>query len=211
MRLLLWCKRSLCAAAVALTMAALFGWLAYAVTRGQAGRFDLAVRDGVHVWASPALTLAMRGITILGSTVFLVALGAIVVWRLLAAGQRRAAILLVLAALGGEGWDQGLKRLFERPRPAVFFGLAQPASYSFPSGHSMASCCFYGALAAMAAARAESRARRRAILLGAAALILLVGFSRIYLGVHYPTDVLGGYAAALAWLAVLRAAAGPAI
>jgi undecaprenyl-diphosphatase len=202
-------RNRLCAAAAALVMAALFGWLAYAVTRGRAAGFDLAVRGGVHAWTSPALTLAMRGITMLGSTVFLAPLGAWLIWRLMAAGQRRAAVLLVLAALGGEGWDQGLKRLFERPRPAVFFGLAQPATYSFPSGHSMASCCFYAALAAIAAARAESRARRWAIRLGAAALILLVGFSRIYLGVHYPSDVLGGYAAALAWLAVLRAAIRP--
>jgi len=195
-----------CAAVTALLMAVLFAWLAQAVGRGQLEPYDVAVRGSVHAWASPTLTLAMRGVTVVGSLGFLVALGIVVVWRLLAAGRRRAATLLVVATLGGEGLDQGLKLLFERPRPAVFFGLAQPASYSFPSGHSMASCCFYGALAIIAAAQAQSRARRWVICLGAAALILLVGFSRIYLGVHYPTDVLGGYAAAVAWLSLVRAA-----
>lgn len=196
------------AVATALLMAALFFWLAHAVTRGQCERFDEAVRDGVHVWASGPLTFAMRGITELGSTAFLLILGSVLFWRLARARRRRAAVLLVIAALGGEGLDQLLKLLFERPRPAVFFGLEQPASYSFPSGHSMASCCFYGALALIASQGAQTGVRRWAIRLAAAALILLVGVSRIYLGVHYPSDVLGGYAAAGAWLSLVWAAGG---
>jgi undecaprenyl-diphosphatase len=192
------------AAAVALLMAALFTRLARTVTRGHAEWFDHAVRTGVHAWASPPLTLAMRLITSLGAFPFLLVLGMAFSWRLMLAGRRRAALLLIAATLGGEGFDQALKFLFVRPRPAVFFGLAQPASYSFPSGHSMASACFYGALAMIAAAGTRSRVRRRVIALAAVAVILLVGFSRVYLGVHYPTDVLGGYLAAVAWLALLR-------
>ena len=196
------------AGAVTLPMAALFGWLAYAVTQGWTERFDLAVRARVHAWASPPLTFAMQAITMLGSIQFLAILGAVVVWLLLQTGRRRAAFLLVAAALGGECLDNLLKLFFARPRPAVFFGLPQPPSYSFPSGHSMASCCFYGALAMIAAARLGSRARRWAVGMSAAAVILLVGFSRVYLGVHYPTDVLGGYAAGFAWLWLLAALAG---
>lgn len=151
----------------------------------------------------------MRGCTLLGSALFLVPLGAFLAWRLTRMGRRPAAILLVVAALGGEALDEALKLLFARPRPAAFFGLAQPETYSFPSGHSMASCCFYGALAMIAAARARSRARRWAIWAGAAALIVCIGFSRIYLGVHYPSDVLGGYLAAVAWLALLHGVFSP--
>jgi undecaprenyl-diphosphatase len=147
----------------------------------------------------------MRGLTQLGSSIFWTPLGIFLAWRLAARGQRQAAALLALAALGGEAWQQGLKLLFRRPRPEAFFDLAQPETYSFPSGHSVASGCFYGSLAMIAAAQARSATRRRAIWGGAIALIAVVGLSRIYLGVHYPTDVLGGYLAALAWLAILYA------
>jgi undecaprenyl-diphosphatase len=69
----------------------------------------------------------------------------------------------------------------------------------------MVSCCFYGALAAILAARARSRARKLAIWAAAAVLTALIGFSRVYLGVHYPADVVAGYAAAVVWMAVVRA------
>lgn len=193
------------AGAVALLAVVLFGWLAQMVARVPADSFDLAVRDIVHAWASPPLTFVMRGITLLGSTIVLIPLGTFLAWRLVAARRRKAAVLLILAVLGGEAIDQGLKLLFARPRPDAFFGLPQPETYSFPSGHSMASACFYGALAMIAASQARSRSRRFAIWVGAVVLIAAVGFSRIYLGVHYPTDVLGGYLAAAAWLSVLQA------
>lgn len=190
---------------VALLAAALFGCLAALVTTGSASQFDLTVRGSIHAWASPRLTFAMRSLTQLGSSIFWTPLGIFLAWRLAARGQRQAAVLLALAALGGEAWQQGLKLLFRRPRPEAFFGLAQPETYSFPSGHSVASGCFYGSLAMIAAAQARSGTRRWTIWAGAIALIAVVGFSRIYLGVHYPTDVLGGYLAALAWLAILQA------
>lgn len=193
-------------AAVLATLAAVcFACLAMAVSRGPAGRFDLLVRDTVHSWTSPQLTYAMRGITHMGSWEVLAPLGVLLAWRLIAEGRRGAVVLLAVAALGGEAWDQGLKLLFHRERPEAFFGL-EPDNYSFPSGHSMESACFYGALAMIAAERAASRRRRWAIRLGAAALVGCIGLSRIYLGVHYPTDVLGGYLAALVWLALIAAA-----
>ena len=68
----------------------------------------------------------------------------------------------------------------------------------------MVSCCFFGVLAAILAAREPSRLRRMGIFAAAALLVAVMGFSRVYLGFHYPTDVLGGYAAAVVWLAVVR-------
>jgi undecaprenyl-diphosphatase len=191
------------AALIALPAVLLFGWLAYTVAYAPAESFDLTLRDTLHAWASPQLTFAMRGFTILGSETFLVPLGLLLVWRFIADGRRTAAAFLVVASLGGEAWDQGLKLFFRRARPEAFFGISQPDTYSFPSGHSMASFCFYGALALIAIAQTRSPLRRWAIGLGVVALALMVGFSRIYLGVHYPTDVLGGYLAGIAWLALI--------
>ena len=189
--------------AVALGAVAVFLWLAAAVMSGQAGAFDTAVRAHVHTTAFPALTYTMRGLTGLGEAVFLVTLGSLIVWRLVVSGRRAEATLLAAAALGGEALDQALKFWFRRPRPAAFFGLA-PANYSFPSGHALVSLCFYLTLAEIFIDPEWPRGRRLAARALAVLLAGLVGLSRIYLGVHYPTDVLAGYAAAVAWLTLLR-------
>ena len=184
----------------------LFVWLAREVMRGDAMRLDTPIRNAVHARSSPPLTAMMRGVSLVGSEVVLVPLGVILVWWLLAANRRRVAVVFAVAALGAEALDQIMKLLFHRPRPEPFFGLASPITNSFPSGHAMVSCCFFGVLAVILAARERSRLKRMAIFAAAALLVALMGFSRIYLGFHYPTDVLAGYAAAVIWLAVVRAA-----
>ncbi len=190
------------AAVVALV---LFGWLARDVLRHQTIRFDALVRGGLHSLATPALTRFFEIVTWMGSELFLVPFGIAAVWRLAATGRRHAAALFAVAAAGGEALDEILKLAFHRGRPVPFFGYPLPPSYSFPSGHSMLSACFFGVLAALVTVRMESRARRTAIWAGAAALSLLIGMSRIYLGVHYPSDVAGGYCAAVIWVAAVRA------
>jgi undecaprenyl-diphosphatase len=184
----------------------LFVWLAREVTRGDAMRLDTPIRNAVHARSSPPLTATMRGVSLIGSELCLVPLGVILVWWLVAAKRRRAAVLFAVAALGAEALDQIMKLLFNRPRPEPFFGLASPITHSFPSGHAMVSCCFFGVLAAILAAREPSRMKRIAIFAAAAIVVALMGFSRVYLGFHYPTDVLAGYAAAVVWLAGVRAA-----
>jgi undecaprenyl-diphosphatase len=183
----------------------IFGWLADQVFHHATIQFDAAVRDGVHSFASPRLTYFFRIVTEFGSEVFLVPFGAFVVWRLAAAGRRRAAILFAVAAAGAEALDYILKLVFHRTRPVVFFGLTAPHSYSFPSGHSMLSACFFGVLAAIVGVRMSSWTQRAALWLLAASATLLIGLSRIYLGVHYPSDVLAGYAAAVIWVVSVRA------
>jgi undecaprenyl-diphosphatase len=183
----------------------LFVGLAREVTRGDAMRLDTPIRNAVHARSSPPLTAMMRGVSLFGSEVVLAPLGVILVWWLVAAKRRRAAVVFAAAALGAEALDQIMKLLFNRPRPEPFFGLASPVTHSFPSGHAMESCCFFGVLAMILAAGERSRARRMAIFAAAALLVGLMGFSRVYLGFHYPTDVLAGYAAAVVWLAVVRA------
>jgi undecaprenyl-diphosphatase len=187
--------------------AAAFAWLAAWVMSGQAGAFDTAVRAQVHAASFPALTYTMRAVTTLGEAGFLVTLGALIVWRLMATGRRPEAAWFAAAALGAEALDQALKYWFRRPRPAAFFGVP-PANYSFPSGHALASFCFYLVLAEIVIDVVEQPEWPRGQRFAARAIAVLlagcIGLSRIYLGVHYPTDVLAGFAAAVAWLAVLR-------
>ncbi|MBZ5622369.1 MAG: phosphatase PAP2 family protein [Acidobacteriia bacterium] len=188
-------------AATALTF---FGWLTGEVLRGASMRFDTSIRDAIHAWASAPLTYAMRGVTQLGSVGVLVTLGVLVVWRLAVQGRRRAALIFVVAVAGAEALNEILKQVVRRSRPEAFFGLSDPVTYSFPSGHSVMSACFYGVVAAILTTRMKSRAARILTWTGAAFLAAAIGFSRVYLGVHYPSDVLAGYAAAVIWVGTVR-------
>ena len=188
-------------AGLALAVATLlfFAWLAWEVMEGDTRQFDFAVRSAVHSHASVPLTWAMRGITLLGSTAVLLPAGALLVAAWVRRGRKRAALLFGITMAGALLLDMVLKIVFHRPRPVPFFGLAAPLSYSFPSGHALVSCCFYTALVALAAPHP-----RRAAWLGAGVLVGAIGLSRIYLGVHYPSDVLAGYAAAVVWVLAVR-------
>ena len=104
-----------------------------------------------------------------------------------------------------------LKYSFHRPRPVPFFGTAPP-SYSFPSGHALASLCFYGQLAIVLTDKICSRSARVLVWLVTGVFIAAIGLSRVYLGVHYSSDVIAGYAVATAWissLAVVQSVKGP--
>jgi undecaprenyl-diphosphatase len=187
-------------AAALLALAPLIYWAAL----GKPAPFDQRIRDAVHARSSPLLTVAMKAATQLGSVFVVVPVGAVAVSMLLRQGRRRAALLLVLATAGSELCGDLMKIAIDLPRPDPFYGLAAPFTYSFPSTHAMTSASFYGALAAIFGARERSAWRRRAMWTAAGALALVIGFSRIYLGVHYPSDVLGGYAAAVVWAGSLR-------
>jgi len=97
-----------------------------------------------------------------------------------------------------------LKYAFHRHRPTPFF-VSVPHTYSFPSGHSLFSFCFYGVLAGLLTRRLKSTVARVLIWICAALLISAIGLSRIYLGVHYPSDVIAGYLAASLWVSTLVA------
>ena len=181
-----------------------FAWLTDEVLEGDTRAFDEATRAAVHQLASPTLTTLMRGISYLGSTRFLLAATIVMVlafifWRL-----RREAVLLSVTMIGAAILNITLKLAFKRVRPEPFFNLATPKSFSFPSGHSLASFCFFAGLAAILNARVESRRLRVAIASAAGVIIFLIGLSRIYLGVHHATDVIAGFVSALIWTAAVR-------
>ncbi len=115
--------------------------------------------------------------------------------------HRRAAALVVLAVAGAELLQLGLKPLFGRPRPGVFPPLERIGSAAYPSGHALVSAALAGALVLIC----WQRRWRTLAALPAAVYVLAVGFSRLYLGVHYPSDVLAGWLLAAAWVGGLSA------
>ena len=180
----------------------LFAWLSEEVFEGALQRFDLAVRTKVHQFFSPGVTRFMLDMTFLGSIGFLTGLFAIIVAVWLAMGMKRPAVWLAIAVGGSVILDISLKLSFHRTRPVPFVGVA-PLTYSFPSGHALSSFCFYGVLAGLFCVRIRSQAMRSLVWAAAAALVFAIGLSRIYLGVHYPTDVIAGYIAAAGWVSTL--------
>lgn len=177
-----------------------FAAMAWLMASGQAIRFDLPVRAAIHARAFPALTVVTRLITTLGTGYFLVPLAVVLIWRWVRRGERRAAFLLAAGSLSAQAASEILKTLFHRPRPEVFFGLAPAETYSFPSGHAFVPEVYFWLLASLLAAGPRGRA---AVILLAA----LLGFSRVYLGYHYPSDVLAGWALAVSWAALWSAIA----
>ncbi len=167
---------------------------------GDTLRLDEYIRGFVHQFAFPTLTILMQIASFLGSTLFLTLLGISIVITLYLNKHRRGAIIFTITTIGASLLLASLKIAFRRARPEPFFDTILPASYSFPSGHSLASFCFYGALAAIITVRIEKFRLKILVWLAATILILLIGISRIYLGVHYPSDVLAGFAVGLIWV-----------
>ncbi|PWT87245.1 MAG: hypothetical protein C5B55_15115 [Blastocatellia bacterium] len=179
-------------------------WLTDEVLEGETRTFDEATREAVHRLASPYLTTLMKSVSFCGSAQFLFVATTIGVFVLIWLGWKREAILFPITMIGSSILNTTLKLTFHRARPVPFFDLIAPKSYSFPSGHALASFCFYGAIAAIVSTRIANRRLRLIIWLIAVVIVLLIGLSRIYLGVHYTTDVLAGYSAALIWVLVVN-------
>ena len=182
----------------------LFGGLAEDVTTGDPlVRFDRSAAAYLHSLATPSLTTFFLVVTALGSIETIALLGMIVA-AILAKRRRWAYLGTWIAAVGGSVvLDRLLKELFARPRPFFEHPLLLETSYSFPSGHAMESLVVYGMLAYFAVLALESWRARTAAVFGAVLLVLLIGFSRMYLGVHYFSDVVAGYAAGGVWLSAL--------
>jgi undecaprenyl-diphosphatase len=147
----------------------------------------------------PWLADVGRDLTALGGVAALCLVTAAVAGYLLICRKCGALLLLLAATLGGLGLSSVLKGVFDRPRPTVVPHLSYVSTTSFPSGHSMLSAVVYLTLGSLLARLVVQR-RLKAYVLGVALLLtFLVGVSRVYMGVHYPTDVLAGWSAGLAW------------
>ncbi|MFP2900291.1 phosphatase PAP2 family protein [Corallococcus sp. 4LFB] len=148
-----------------------------------------------------------RDVTSLGGFPVLSLLTMAVCGFLLVARRYRTSLFVLGAIVGGWLLNALLKNLFHRPRPSVVPHLTETLSTSFPSGHAMLSAITYLTLGALLAQFAEHRRVKVYLLSVALVLSVLVGCTRVYLGVHYPTDVLGGWVAGLAWALFVTVAA----
>jgi undecaprenyl-diphosphatase len=196
-------RRWLAAAAGLLVFAA----LAIEISLGGTPWFDEPFRALIHRHARSALTEVMRAFSLFGEPIVLVALGFIAVVLLALIHRVRTALQFAYILVGAELIDEVLKVIFHRARPAPFFGYAEPAGYSFPSGHALMACTFFSMLALMI--RTRNCAARSLVWALAVFCIAAIGLSRIYLGVHYPSDVLAGYAVGVVWVACLAPATPP--
>ncbi len=185
--------------AAALAALLLFATLATQVASGQSLAFDQSIRDAVRGSGSPAITTAMRVLAILGQPLAVFALSIAAAVMFYRAGWRRGAMLLSVTVTGAVLLSAALKMAFQRARPEAFFHDAA-SGYSFPSGHALVSAAMLAGIAMLAATRIQNSRARAAVWLVALAAIAAIGFSRIYLGVHYPSDVLAGYAVAAIWV-----------
>lgn len=175
---------------------AVFAGLAEDVHELEAFFFDDPLLWRLRGWASPGLDGFFVGVSKLGYQWGLIPADTLIVLALVGLRRWREATFAFVAFVGSALLNIGAKQFFQRERPGLWESIAPESTFSFPSGHAMGSMT----LAAVVVALAWRTRWRWPVTAAAAAFVLLVGISRIYLGVHYPSDILAGWCAALGWV-----------
>lgn len=163
-------------------------------------RVDVQVSNWLHDHRNPPLTAVMLAVTNVHATIPASLFAALFIIYLLRKGRRRWAATVLLTVGGGGLLNAGLKLVFQRQRPYFEDPILRLTSYSFPSGHTMTATIVYGVLAAYLISNTESTGKRFVIIVLASFMTALVGFTRVYLGAHYLTDVLAAIVEGLVWL-----------
>lgn len=168
-----------------------FVWIAAELKQRTLDQVDVSVELAIHRLDSSVLDAVMKGATLIGSDVVL--LPAVGLVALLAARRKQvvAAVVLIVDASVVLTLDAVFKSMFARERPRLFAKIALPTDYSFPSGHAMSAMGVYGVVIALLVVLYPRL--RRALIASGIVLIAAIGCSRVYLGVHWPSDVLGGF------------------
>ena len=172
------------------------GALAEDVWQGEPFFFDRPILEALHARATPTLDAVMLFFSRAGAPLPMVVLFLAVLVALGARRRRGDATFFAVAVVGAMALNFVAKLLFGRARPDLWVSLAPESDYSFPSGHAMGSMATVAALVTLA----WPTRWRWPVLAGGGLFVALVGLSRLYLGVHYPSDVLTGWLAALAWV-----------
>ena len=198
-------------AALLILAAGVAGFVALMVvaTGGEPHAFDTRILLALRADGRPDealgphwLELAMRDISSFASTTVLLLVMAAAVAYLLSIRRRAMALFVLIVLGGGQILTSVLKLAVDRPRPELVAHLVEVLTLSFPSGHAMGAALTYGTLGVLAAGIAPTRAAKICLLSLAVIVTLLVGVSRIYLGVHWPSDVMAGWCAGFAWAAL---------
>ena len=182
-----------------------FAQLAEHVLEGGTQAFDVAILQWLHAHQHPLITQLMIEMTYLGTgsvVVVVVGVAALFLWH---TEHKHSARLLLAATIGNIVLNSALKLVYHRARPAVFEWQTTAVSSSFPSGHAMSATVVYGTVAYLVMRLQKHRWAKMLTLGAAVLLILLICLTRLYLGVHYPSDVIGGIIVGLAWAAFCMA------
>jgi undecaprenyl-diphosphatase len=180
----------------------LFLWLYRLLSGPNPIAFDLMGRNWIHSFSSSSFTTIFLYASRFGSWFFLLSIG--VVLSILFLDSFSDVRTWIVTLYGAIVLSAALKIAAHIARPDPFFGLDMPDTHSFPSAHALVSCCFFGLVAENFCRRTHSLMLRFTIGALAAFAVALIGVSRIYLGMQYPSSVLAGCAAGVAWLQFAR-------
>jgi undecaprenyl-diphosphatase len=170
------------------------------VVTGRADRYDDMIMEAVHTIDNPSMHRTMEAITQLGSHAAISTAAGLTAIAMLRKGKKTDAWTVIISTGGAMAINTILKNIFQRQRPIEMARrIKLPRSHSFPSGHSLLSAATYP-IVAHHLVQNESSSTQALVHTLAGMTILSVGFSRVYFGVHFPSDVLGGFAAGFGWL-----------
>jgi len=191
-------------------LAALFlaaaGWLVTGPLKGYPAAFDAALRGTARQLQSPMWTSLFLAFTRLGSTLYLTIVGCAAGLIFIFLRWFRSLVLFIVAMAGQAALHHGFKWIFARPRPPSLIAYPVAEGFSFPSGHALSGLCLYGMIAWAVTSRLENPAVKAAVWVATAIVVFLIGTSRIYIGVHYASDVAAGFIAAAIWTAAVASA-----
>jgi len=190
---------------LAVLAAIAFAWLAHEVVSQALVGPNTTFELGVHAQATPALDSLFAILTHIGSVVTIAALTLIIGGLMFMKGRREDAMMLAGTMVGAVGITEVLKHTFHQTRPALFATAVHETGFSFPSGHSTLSFCLFGFLALWLVLEAPRHVMSWIAAVACVGLAALIALSRVYLGVHWPTDVLAGMLVALAWVSFVTA------
>jgi len=181
----------------------LFAAIAWTVFEADSGALDraaiLTLRNMADRMGPEWVQDSARNVTSLGSVIVVCILAGAYTGYLLLSGQRRSAILMLVSVIGGLVLNDLLKAIFDRPRPDLALPSVQVFTSSFPSGHAALSSVAYLSMGSLFARDTPNAIVKAYVMATAILLVFLIGMSRVYLGVHYPTDVLAGWCIGSAW------------
>jgi membrane-associated phospholipid phosphatase len=182
-----------------LAILAIVAWLSSEVLEKEAFSFDRSFLLWLHQFANPQLDRVMLFFTALGDPPTVVAIFIVTIVWLIFKRRYSDAIRFAIVCAGGVIINQEMKLFFAKPRPELWPRLITDMTYSFPSGHATGSMVVYGFLAYILAKQLPGY--QRYVYAIASMVIVSIGLSRLYLGVHYPTDIIAGYGIGFLWLA----------